>query len=190
MDDFCPAEDDWINSNVFDSYYLVDDTHEPFVREPSEFMKDRQVTDSVERARFGNANWRRIPIVVTWAPGRLTSLTHPRSYDIRHYHTSFYLGGRHVHVDFMHLFTGGPQTRHDEFRIFVDGEPAGRGGGFTGFLGGRFGRLRHWPLAARIGNDLIYIYGYPWSITQKEIDMDDLASSLSIWALEIESGSR
>ena len=186
MNDACPATAEWLDSSAFRVYYLVDHTQVPFVHEPSSRLEQRWVIDGQEHARFENALWRRLTAAVVWRSGPLAGLTDPYTFLVSHLHADFNLEGHEVHVDFVRFFRAGPQTSYREYRVFVDGEQAGRGGGFRGFLGGSFGRTRCWPLAARFNNGLVYVDDMLCGWTSRSDDPDALANALSVWVLESE----
>lgn len=67
-----------------------------------------------------------------------------------HKHIEFELDGQLVHIDRMYASKGGPGRSYTEFRVFVNGKFAGRGGGAGTSLGGGGSDL---PAVALVSND-------------------------------------
>jgi hypothetical protein len=70
----------------------------------------------------------------------------------RHHHAETPINGHLIHIDVVNVLKYGPGRSVREFRIFVDGELAGRGGDCGCSLGFGGGDL---PAVARIDSDVV-----------------------------------
>jgi len=161
--DLCPAVQEWWDSNVFRPFYLVlAQSGDPDQRiSPAGSLTEQQTFDGVEYAAFEGNMWRNTGIPIRWLPGPISQLSLSEPYAMSdHWHTSFAIRKRSLHIDFVSFFRMGPQTSYREYRVFCDGQEVNRGGGFAGFLGGNFTRQRNWPLAVEIDDHLLYIHRF------------------------------
>lgn len=154
----CPAQKDWWNPSVFRPYYLQgSNNYEPeTIVTPAEPLVIKKDVNNRKYASYGGFIWRKSSIKINQSPGQIAHTDFIDIAEWDHWHTSFHIGSHLVHIDFISFFRGGPQTAYREYRVFDDNREIGRGGGFAGFSGGNFKKLRNWPLAVEIEDHLIY----------------------------------
>jgi hypothetical protein len=154
----CPAQKDWWDPEVFRPYYLQGSkNYDPeSIVTPADTLNIKKDVNNRRYTSYSGFIWKISSIKIHWSQGPIafTDLSDIATWD--HWHTSFHLHSHIIHIDFISFFRGGPQTAYREYRVFNDNCEIGRGGGFAGFLGGNFKKMRNWPLAVEIEDHLIY----------------------------------
>lgn len=183
MNEKCLAVPDWWSADTVRSYYLaaIQSKGAPMsCLDGAEPLQKHQSTSGTELVGFRGREWQRVHMDLIWQRGSV-SQTGTREFGLDHWHTSFQLEQYPVHIDYIRFGTAGPQTQYREYRVFVSAHQVARGGGFLGFLGGGFGCLRNWPLAAEFDEYLIYIDQFLQSWTGSVPGRLDTTSVLSVW---------
>ena len=182
MNTFCPAKSEWWTLEVFRPFYFEKAKSGDPDSRVDDAEKIKFLDEKKDRAEWGGKIWIKSDVPIIWSQGVMVG--QPDFGHGDHWHADFTLGRDAAHVDFICFYRAGPPTGYREYRIFIDQNEAMRGGGWMGFLGGNFARLRNFPLAHVVDGYLIYadIPLQDWQ--QLEIGELDYPNALSIWKLE------
>lgn len=187
----CPAALDWWDRDQFDAYYLPSKAELAKLANPQASIRyincperppKPQVIGTDLVMQYQDQTWKEIPMEITWQLGQFSM----ENLEIRkyqdHWHTSFELGQKHIHIDYIDGPYGSPLVKRREYRVFSNGQEIGRGGGKMGFIMAVFGNLRYYPLIIYVDEYLIYLKRMlqPFGLGLKvgQIDPEDV---LTVW---------
>lgn len=162
----CPAVLEWWDRDQFDTFYRPSKAELAKLADPQaarrcincpQRMPDPQIMGTDLLCQYQGQTWKEVPMEITWqlGPFSMENLEIRKYQD--HWHTSFELGQKHIHIDYIDGPYGPTLTVRREYRIFSNGQEIGRGGGMMGFIGAVFGNLRNYPLIIYVDEYLIYL---------------------------------
>lgn len=166
MSTSCSADESWWNPDNFHHFYLAHSVHVPNFDITQETPIEQVHTeDGKIFFQHGGQKWISSEKSIKWIQSPLSKSLMIGLAEMDHWHTSFSIRSHALHIDFVSFLCMGPQTAYREYRVFCDQKEVGRGGGFSGFLGGNFRRFRNWPLSVKVEGYLLHIHKplQPWS---------------------------
>lgn len=162
----CPAVLEWWDVNQFDPCYLPSQAELAKLADPQATIRyincperppKPQVIGTDLVMQYQGQTWKEVPMEFTWQLGQFSMENlETRKYQ-DHWHTSFELGQKHIHIDYIDGPYGSPLVKRREYRVFSNGQEIGRGGGKMGFIMVVYGNLRHYPLIIYVDEYLIYL---------------------------------
>jgi len=172
----CPAQESWWTSEFFRSFYRVGGLSLK-VDISQESVEAIKLENGEVVFRYKGETWVNSGLIVPWAQGQVASSQINGLVDWDHWHTTFSIHSTSIHIDFVSFFRMGPQTAYREYRAFANQGEIGRGGGFSGFLGGKFTRTRNWPLLLEFEDHLIvlseFLQSWPGPLSKGVIEETD-----------------